>query len=104
MNKSSLNHSRTPLFLEVVNSKLATCMAASAEDFSTERFHQICDIRHKVVIRTLSRLEKTEREVFAKHEYEINQQLEEFAQALLSSAKSEAVKFYRGRAAVKNYK
>ncbi len=104
MNKSNLNHSLTPLFLQVVNSQLAICLEASAEHFSSERFYQICDVRHKVVVRTLARLDKTEREAFAEHEYQVNQQLEELAQALLSNAKSEAVKFYRGRAAVNKYK
>lgn len=90
--------------LKVVNSHLATCLAASGEQFSSQHFYHICDVRHKVVLRALARLEPTEREAFAKHEYEVNQQLAELAQALLANAKSEAVKFYRGRAAVNKYK
>lgn len=104
MNNPNLNHTYTPVFLQVVNSQLTTCLAASGEHFSSDRFYYLTEVRHKVVLRELSRLNGQQRKLFAEKEHINNQQLEEVAQALLLSAKAEAVKFSRGRSAVKKYK
>ncbi|APE01193.1 hypothetical protein BM526_04550 [Alteromonas mediterranea] len=104
MKNSILNHCETPPFLQAVNTELAACLSSSSEEFSTERFRYLSQIRHKVVVRALSRLEDDEKTSFAQKEITINQKLEELAQGLLDSAKKEAVKFSRGRAAVKKYK
>jgi len=99
-----LNHSETPLFLQAVNAELAACLSLGNEEFSTERFRHLSQIRHKVVVRALRRLNGDKKTQFAKKEFEINQKLEELAQGLLENAKKEAVQFSRGRAAVKKYK
>jgi len=104
LKNSILNHSETPLFLQAVNAELAACLSSSSEEFSTERFRYLSQIRHKIVVRALSRLEGDEKNAFAQKEITINQKLEELAQGLLDNAKKEAVKFSRGRAAVKKYK
>ena len=104
MNKSILNHELTPLFLQVVNAELATCLSSATEEFSTERFRYLSQVRHKVVVRALLRLEENQRASFSKNEILINQKLEELAHGLLENAKKEAVNFSRGRAAVKKYK
>tara|TARA_A200000159_G_scaffold109771_2_gene102730 strand:+ start:125932 stop:126249 length:318 start_codon:yes stop_codon:yes gene_type:complete len=103
LNKSILNHANTPLFLQAVNSELAACLSTPGEDFSTDRFRYLCDVRHKVVVRALARLDPDVRHSFAKEELEINNNLEKLAQGLLLNAKDEAVKFSRGRSAVKKY-
>lgn len=104
MKNSILNHCETPPFLQAVNTELAACLSSSREEFSTERFRYLSQIRHKVVVRALRRLDDDSKSKFAKEELEINQKLEELAQGLLDNAKKEAVKFSRGRAAVKKYK
>lgn len=104
MKNSILNHDETPLFLQAVNAELTACLSSESEEFSTERFRYLSRIRHKVVVRALSRLEGEKRAAFAKNEFIINQKLEELAQGLLDNAKKEAVNFSRGRAAVKKYK
>ncbi|WP_394221924.1 hypothetical protein [Alteromonas gracilis] len=104
MKNAILNHTETPLFLQAVNAELAACLSSNNEEFSTERFRHLSQIRHKVVVRALNRMEGNKKTQFAKKEFEINQKLEELAQGLLESAKKEAVQFSRGRAAVKKYK
>lgn len=104
MKNSILNHSETPLFLQAVNAELAACLSSSSDTFSTERFRHLIQIRHKVVTRALKRMAGSQKSAFAYKEFEINQKLEELAQGLLDNAKKEAVKFSRGRAAVKKYK
>tara|TARA_B100000965_G_scaffold372562_1_gene362336 strand:+ start:3832 stop:4146 length:315 start_codon:yes stop_codon:yes gene_type:complete len=104
LKNSILNHSDTPLFLQAVNAELAACLSSSSDTFSTERFRYLSQIRHKVVVRALRRLDGDKKSKFAKEELEINQKLAELAQGLLDNAKREAVKFSRGRAAVKKYK
>ena len=104
MNKSILNHELTPLFLQVVNAELATCLSSATEEFSTERFRYLSQVRHKVVTRALLRFDCDKKIAFSKNEIKINQKLEELAQGLLDNAKKEAVNFSRGRAAVKKYK
>lgn len=104
MKNSILNHCETPPFLQAVNTELAACLSSSSEEFSTERFRYLSQIRHKVVVRALRRLDGDKKTKFAKEELEINQKLEELAQGLLDNAKKEAVNFSRGRAAVKKYK
>lgn len=104
MKNTILDHESTPLFLQAVNAELAACLSSDAEDFSTERFRLLVQVRHKVVTRALKRMAVSEKSGFASKEIKINQKLEELAQGLLENAKKEAVKFSRGRAAVKKYK
>jgi hypothetical protein len=104
LKNSILNHEYTPLFLQAVNAELSACLSSDIEAFSTERFRYLSQIRHKVVVRALSRLEGDAKKAFSRNEIAINQKLEELAQGLLENAKDEAVKFSRGRAAVKKYK
>lgn len=104
MKNTILDHQSTPLFLQAVNAELAACLSSDAEEFSTERFRHLIQVRHKVVTRALQRMEGSKKSAFASKEFEINQKLEELAQGLLENAKKEAVKFSRGRAAVKKYK
>lgn len=104
MKNTILDHCETPPFLQAVNTELAACLSSSDEEFSTERFRYLSQIRHKVVVRALSRLEGNEKTLFAEKEVLINKKLEELARGLLENAKQEAVKFTRGRAAVKKYK
>lgn len=104
MKNTILDHESTPLFLQAVNAELAACLSSDAEDFSTERFRYLSEVRHKVVTRALNRMTGSEKTLFASEEIKVNQKLEELAQGLLENAKKEAVKFSRGRAAVKKYK
>ena len=104
MKNTILDHCETPPFLQAVNTELAACLSSSSEEFSSERFRYLSQIRHKVVVRALRRLDGDKKTKFAKEELEINQKLEELAQGLLDNAKKEAVNFSRGRAAVKKYK
>lgn len=103
MNKITLNHKDTPIFLKMVNAQLVNCIETLGEDYS-ERLRVISELRHKVVIRTLSRLKGEDAKRFAKEEFETNQQIVKLAQALLQNAKLDAVKLFRGREAVKKYK
>lgn len=103
MNDLILNHEFTPPFLQAVNAELSACLASTSEDFSTQRFKYLCDVRYKVVMRALTRLTPDVRRSFAEKELDINHSLEELAQGLLLSAKAEAVKFSRGQSAVKKY-
>lgn len=104
MKNSILDHEYTPPFLKAVNAALAACLSSEPEKLSTERFKHLSTVRHKVVIRNLSRLKDNERKAFSEKEVVINQKLEELAQGLLKKSKEEAVQFSRGRAAVKKYK
>ena len=104
MKNSILDHEYTPPFLKAVNAALAACLSSDPEELSTERFKHLSTVRHKVVIRILSRLKDNERKAFSEKEVVINQKLEELAQGLLKRSKEEAVQFSRGRAAVKKYK
>ena len=104
MKKTILDHQFTPLFLRAVNAELAACLSFDTEEFSTERFRHLIQVRHKVVTRALKRMAGSQKSAFAYKELEINQKLEGLAQGLLDNAKKEAVKFTRGRAAVKKYK
>ena len=104
MKHSILNHNKTPLFLKVVNSKLAACLMLNGGEFSTTDFQTLISLRHKVVTRFLCRLNSEEKKAFAKKEIFINKKLEELARGLLENAKDDAVKFSRGRTAVKKYK
>jgi len=104
LKNSILNHSDTPLFLKAVNARLTACLTLSSDDFSSEQFRYLSQIRHKVILRALSRMPPDQRTDFAKQELEINRKLEELAQGLLGNAKDEVVKYSRGRAAVNKYK
>ena len=104
MNNSTLNHTHTPLLLQAVNNALTACLSSGNKEFSTERFRRLSETRHKVVVRALKRLSGDEKSSFVQNELKVNQMLEELAQSLLNGAKQEAVKFSRGRAAVKKYK
>ena len=103
MNKITLNHTYTPILLKVVNAHLINCIERSGESDS-EQLRSLSELRHKVVIRTLSRLEGEEAKRFAEKEFETNQRIVKLAQALLQDAKLDAVKLFRGREAVKKYK
>ena len=104
MKNTILDHEYTPPLLQAVNAEFAACLSSDAEEFSTERFRHLTQVRHKVVTRALKRMSGSEKSAFASKEIIINQKLEELAQGLLDNAKQEAVKFSRGRAAVKKYK
>lgn len=104
MKNSILDHQHTPIFLKAVNAKLAACLSLDSDDFSTSDFQSLITLRHRVVIRELARLTEADKKAFSSQELKINQKLQELAQGLLDNAKEEAVKFSRGRAAVKKYK
>ncbi|WP_282145517.1 hypothetical protein [Alteromonas stellipolaris] len=104
MNQVIFNHELTPLFLQVVNEKLAACLVLSDAPIPTENFRSLVQLRDRVIRRALKQMDSEVEKAFAAKELEINNKLEKLARGLLDSAKDEAVQYSRGRAALKKYK
>ncbi|ANB26375.1 hypothetical protein [Alteromonas stellipolaris] len=104
MNQVIFNHELTPLFLQVVNEKLAACLVLSDASIPTDDFSALIKLRDRVIRRALKQMDSEVEKAFAAKELEINNKLEKLARGLLDSAKDEAVQYSRGRAALKKYK
>lgn len=104
MNTLNFNHELTPKFLQAVNTQLAACLSLNSPETPTDEIRKLVILRDKLVNRYLKRLTTADAKRFAELELPVNEQLEKLARGLLDFAKSEAVQYVRGRAAIKKYK
>lgn len=99
--KICLNHTYSPLFLSLVNSKIEEELRST--DKESTALPRLASIRHKLVTREISKLTGEPKQRFVRLELEQNKRLELSTLQLLEEAKDEVINLKRAKNAVKRY-